>query len=261
MALLSVIISTGGDAAIPPIPPTLSEAQQVTSNWCELCGITGARRIYYLNFTAALETAGIYDKFIMGYGNEGDVSLNFFDPENTDSAFRRTFTTPPTLVPLGAEWNAQYGDSHADWTLVGGSPNIGGSYYLQNSIQHGFIGSTGIFKLYHSDSTTLDAYVHIATTTGGPISYTGSITNGFHLLQRKSDNDLEYWQGSVLKGSINRVADSFGEGNIRFNYVNFIQPETHVSSWEAIHQEMSSTEIAEYLSALNILMVNLGRHV
>ena len=188
------------------------------------------------------------------------------DPYDQDAAFRMTFPNGSTKTSKGVTFDGtnDYGESFFDWEYATCAPYVGVSVYRQNFVVGCYIsgGATSGYRVWFYDAD-LKSYLYIQGTPTGILVPYGN-KRALSEAQRTRDGYVQYYQnGQYLLGVALAVSGSTSGGaTLKVNY-NSTAPLTTTNelSMFAIHENFTEKENADWNSAVQELMTNLGRYV
>lgn len=199
-----------------------------SSTFITAAGLTEQTHKDAINYLVSeLKSKGLWQKMIAIYpfvgGNENSHKFNLKNPQDSDAAFRLTFTSVTHSVD-----GIQYG--YSDTKISNANVNY-------NSVSFGFYSRTNSMNggtdisasnpspvarfLIHAGYTDGNAYFDAFNATSERIMVSGIGNSlGLYILSRTANNLLKAYKNGILLGSNTTTRTAVFNGNININILN-----------------------------------------
>lgn len=228
----------------------------------------------------ALKAAGVWTKCNAIYpvvgGTAAKHKWNLKDPQDTDGAFRLTFTGSWTHAAGGmtAGANPSYADtklqpstvlstsnthlaSYACTNTNTGPTDLGAHGNSNNNVMYHYSRSGGNFQAVHSQTAGAAEYITVAS----------SDSRGFWVSSRRSASDFEAYKNGSSIGtytSASTVAlptETIWLADRNLNGSAYGTPSDKQYAFFSIGASLTDTEVADYYTAVQAFQTTLGRNV
>jgi hypothetical protein len=225
---------------------------------------------------ADLKLAGLWTKMHAVYpfvgGTAGTHKFNLLDPQDTDAAFRLTYTGSPTHGANGflPNMSGGYADTHFVPSTHLPAHSIHMSYYSRSNTAAGDKTEMGCYNWAGASG----ARAHMLIRYSGDLAYWGmndgagtnvgsqTTSQGFFASTRRASNDMEYYRNGATVASSAAAGTIQSVNSVWIGGINSYSSHTdRECAFASIGEGLTDAEMADLYTVVQDFQTALGRQV